>query len=247
MAACLALSAAFQASATTVQIQTSLGNIVVNLYDDTTPETVARFLEYVENGDFTDNIIHRSVPGFILQTGGFAYNGDNPPRALPNLGNITNEPVHSNVQGTIAMAKLGGDPNSATRQWFFNLSDNSANLDIQNGGFTVFGQVVSDPMSAVSALAAVPRFNLGGAFSNIPLQDYTDTSVLPAEDQYVYVQSVVVIDAAVDTAQDLDRPLNTLINDSDGDDSDDGGGAMGFWLFFMAGLSLLMRRKKHNA
>src|SRR5206468_12032345 len=62
------------------------------------------------------------------------------------FGSITNEfnigPRLSNTYGTIAMAKMGGDPNSASSQWFFNLGDNSANLDNQNGGFTVFGRLV---------------------------------------------------------------------------------------------------------
>jgi peptidyl-prolyl cis-trans isomerase A (cyclophilin A) len=49
----------------------------------------------------------------------------------------------SNLRGTIAMAKLGGDPDSATSEFFFNLADNSENLDNQNGGFTVFAQVIS--------------------------------------------------------------------------------------------------------
>ena len=56
---------------------------------------------------------------------------------------VINEPVYSNVKGTIAMAKQGGNENSATSQWFFNMSDNSQNLDLQNGGFTVFGQITA--------------------------------------------------------------------------------------------------------
>src|SRR5438876_6253025 len=65
---------------------------------------------------------------------------------VPNFGSISNEfnigTRMSNIYGTIAMAKAGGDPNSASSQWFFNLGDNSANLDNQNGGFTVFGRLV---------------------------------------------------------------------------------------------------------
>jgi cyclophilin family peptidyl-prolyl cis-trans isomerase len=86
------------------------------------------------------------------------------------IGNVTqrdpvvNEPkpagtnVANNVRGTIAMAKLGSDPNSATNHWFFNLADNSANLETQNGGFTVFGRVLGSGMAAVDETAKVPRF-----------------------------------------------------------------------------------------
>jgi peptidyl-prolyl cis-trans isomerase A (cyclophilin A) len=88
---------------------------------------------------------------------------------------IPNEPVFSNTAGTIAMAKVDGDPNSATSQWFFNVGDNSANLDFQNGGFTVFGSVLGDGMNVINALSALPTVNLsaslgpyGGPFNAMP-------------------------------------------------------------------------------
>ena len=153
------------------------------------PLTVQNFRNYVNEGDYTNSIIHRSVPGFIVQGGGFTVNGlsnalaqspPNPAAAIalvPSDATVQNEfsPKRSNLRGTIAMAKLGGNPNSATNQWFFNLADNSANLDTQNGGFTVFGQVIgASDLGAVDAIAAVPVFNgssLFGqpAFTNLPL------------------------------------------------------------------------------
>ena len=75
------------------------------------------------------------------------------------------------------MAKLGGDPNSATSQWFINLNDNSANLDAQNGGFTVFGEVIGDGMTVVDALAALPTFTVSGN-PNFPLNNYTSADQL---------------------------------------------------------------------
>ncbi|XQF91351.1 peptidylprolyl isomerase (plasmid) [Pseudoalteromonas espejiana] len=67
---------------------------------------------------------------------------------------MINEPVLSNVKGTIAMAKLANDENSATSQWFFNMVDNSTTLDIQNGGFTVFGQITAQKQSNVDNISA---------------------------------------------------------------------------------------------
>jgi hypothetical protein len=77
------------------------------------------------------------------------------------------------------MAKLDGDPHSATSEFFFNLVDNSANLDNQNDGFTVFGEVIGDGMDVVDRLAGVTPnvdnvgvWNAGGVFGDIPLIDY---------------------------------------------------------------------------
>ncbi|MDD1429379.1 peptidylprolyl isomerase, partial [Dolichospermum sp. ST_sed9] len=112
------------------------GTINVVLFNQTgigAPLTVQNFQSYVTAGSYTNSFIHRSVPGFIVQGGGYTYNNS-------TLGQISaNSPVQnefsknrSNLRGTIAMAKLGSDPNSATNQWFFNLADNSTNLDNQN-------------------------------------------------------------------------------------------------------------------
>ncbi len=99
--------------------------------------TVANFLRYAGRGDYnTNGIIHRSAPGFVIQGGGYAYEDVTSPFGLyryffhiPKDPPIQNEfsPSRSNVRGTIAMAKLPGNPDSATSEWFFNLADNSAN------------------------------------------------------------------------------------------------------------------------
>jgi cyclophilin family peptidyl-prolyl cis-trans isomerase len=154
-----------------VRVETPLGDFEIELFPEDAPNTVANFLAYIEDGRFQDSFIHRSVPGFVLQGGGFVYrNGTTSP--VSTFGTINNEFKRSNVRGTLAMAKAEGDPNSATSQWFINLADNSGNLDSQNGGFTVFGQVVGDGMDIVDALAAVPVFNLGGNFPEVPLRNY---------------------------------------------------------------------------
>src|SRR5690606_16543663 len=165
------LSCAWIANATTVQIQTVLGDIEVNLFDKQTPKTVENFLAYVESGAYSDSIIHRSVPDFIVQGGGFEFNEAWPPIAIPQSPTVVNEPVFSNVRGTIAMAKLGNNPNSATNQWFINLKNNSGNLDNQNGGFTVFGQVTGNGMAIIDAIAALQRpylNQLSCTLKNIP-------------------------------------------------------------------------------
>ena len=116
------------ALATVVRFETPLGSFDVELFDDVTPLTVTNFLNYVNDGDYENSFIHRKVNDFIVQGGGFTFENDlvgNVPEDPP----VINEFNLSNVRGTIAMAKLGGDPNSTTSEWFINLADNSENLD----------------------------------------------------------------------------------------------------------------------
>jgi peptidyl-prolyl cis-trans isomerase A (cyclophilin A) len=237
--------------ATVVEFQTVLGNFEVNLFDQTTPATVTNFLDYVNNGAYTDSFFHRSEPGFVLQGGGFTYDGSLPFNDVPANPAVVNEPELSNVRGTIAMAKLGGDPNSATSQWFINLVDNVANLDGQNGGFTVFGVVMGNGMDVVDALAALPRFDFGGAFAALPLQNYTDTTVDPDADNLALVNAIVVTDTTVDTGSSLLPPVNTTINPPTtpaptlAPSSGGGGGATGVASLIALGW-LGLRRRRNN-
>jgi len=200
------------ADATVVEFQTVMGNFEVNLYDNATPATVANFLEYVNNGDYTNAIFHRSVPGFIVQGGGFNFDLAWPVTNVPSRPAVVNEPEFSNLRGTIAMAKLGGDPDSATSQFFFSLADNSTILDAQNGGFTVFGEVVGNGMSVVNQMEALQRFGLGGAFNEIPLRNYTGGD--PTADNLVIIDQIIITDSTVDSAgvAGLNPAPNTLIN-----------------------------------
>ncbi|MEO1575834.1 MAG: peptidylprolyl isomerase [Pseudomonadota bacterium] len=231
------------ANATVVEIQTVLGNIQVNLFDQDTPLTVANFLDYVNNGAYTNSIIHRSATNFVIQGGGFTYDGALPFDAIPTNDPVLNEPVFSNVRGTIAMAKLAGEPNSATTQWFINLVDNPASLDDQSGGFSVFGVVMGDGMDVVDAIAALDRFNLGGSFTQLPLRDYTDFTMDPDEDNLVSISAIVVTDTNTNTNPDLRPPLNTTARPPS-EDSGGGGGGGSTGLLAMLGLLALSTRRR---
>jgi cyclophilin family peptidyl-prolyl cis-trans isomerase len=162
-----AISAPSMAEITNVTIMTNYGDIGLGLFPDDAPITVANFLEYV-NADFYDGLIfHRVIEDFVIQAG--SYDVDLNYHA-PVRDPIINEFGRSNLRGTIAMAKLAGDPHSATSQFFFNLVDNGgppAYLDIQNGGFTVFGEVVSG-ISVVDAIAQVSTHYVSPGLDNVP-------------------------------------------------------------------------------
>ncbi|WP_041523819.1 peptidylprolyl isomerase [Gilvimarinus agarilyticus] len=236
LAALIGASAASQA--TIVQFQTVMGDFEVNLYDETTPETVANFLAYVEAGAYSDTFMHRSVPGFIVQGGGFNYDIENAEYGdIASNDPVMNEPLLSNQRGTIAMAKPSEKPNGATNQWFFNLKDNSVSLDGPEGGYTVFGEVAGNGMAIIDAMAELPRGNFTPeefinniALDEMPVRDYEqedyDDNLLPTEDHIVLVQNIVVLDAAVDTAADLD-PMPTTRDDSEPDNGGNNGGSGG--------------------
>ena len=172
LAAMLVLTVPAVSNATTVRLPTSVGVIDIILYDAAAPRTVANFLNYVNSGTYNNSFFHRSVPGFIIQGGGYIWND-----STGNVSSVTtNAPIanefsasRSNRRGTIAMAKLGGDPNSATSQWFINLADNGSALDGQNGGFTVFGEVSAASMEVVDSIARLPIANVSGPFTELPL------------------------------------------------------------------------------
>ncbi len=174
------VAAAGPVYATNVVMQTVLGDIEIELFDEETPGTVQNFLTYVRDGDYADSLVHRSVPDFVIQGGSFRVE-EGLVQDVPLDDPILNEPGIANTRGTIAMAKIADNPDSATAGWFINLVDNP-DLDSQNGGFTVFGRVVGDGMEVVDAIAELPRFNLGvPGFTTTPLYNYEPPASVQAE------------------------------------------------------------------
>ena len=164
------------ADETVARFSTIYGNIDVDLFDDQAPLTVANFARYANEGLWDSTFFHRSVNNFVIQGGGFKLdakeNSVDEIKAYPAVKNEPHPNAPGNVRGTIAMAKLGDNPNSATNQWFFNLGDNRANLDNQNGGFTAFGRINSNAgLKVLDKLAKKERVNVGGAFSELPVKD----------------------------------------------------------------------------
>jgi len=171
----------------------------VELFDLSTPLTIENFLAYVMDGAYDGSFIHRSVSDFVIQGGGFkapSVPADQPgsdPIAIDTKGTVPNEPGISNVRGTVAMAKLGGQPNSATSQWFVNLNDNLF-LDTDNGGYTVFGEVLGAGMTVVDTLAAAPTndataYYANGVFSDLPLWKLNDDNIVLPED-FVRIETI---------------------------------------------------------
>lgn len=234
-----ALMSSFHSHATIVEFKTSLGDFQVNLYDETTPATVANFLSYVDSSAYNNTVIHRKVNDFIVQGGSYFIDSTSDefiPLFPVELNDpIRNEPKWSNTSSTIAMAKIGGNINSATSGWFFNIADNSSNLDIQNGGFTTFGQVIGDGMTVVNAIAALDNCSLANTpFTALPTiiesgeSCSTITGLTP--NNLVVINSISIVDAAVNTAASLtlsenillDTDEDTIRNFEDVDDDNDG-------------------------
>lgn len=153
---------------------TNMGNFCMELLEKHAPKTVANFLNYINSGAYVQSIFHRSEPGFVIQGGGFkatSLNNEVQISAVNTFDPVANEFGLSNTRGMVAMAKLGNDPDSATSQWFVNLSDNSeapAFLDSQNGGFTVFAKIIFDGMTVFDAIEDLQRVNFGGPLSSTP-------------------------------------------------------------------------------
>jgi cyclophilin family peptidyl-prolyl cis-trans isomerase len=149
---------------TVVRIDTNVGKIDIELFDDVAPLAVTNFKNYIKKGRYDETFFHRLASGFVLQGGGFRYDDATGESSIPVDAPINNEFNRSNLLGTIAMAKLPGNPNSATSQFFFNLANNSGSLDTTNGGYTVFGRVIQG-WSVIQTIAGYAVRDLDQAFT----------------------------------------------------------------------------------
>ena len=174
-----------------IRLSTVVGNIDVELSPSAAPKNVANFQSYLNSGAYNGSFIHRSAPGFVIQGGGYTFpNGSI--QAIPTRAAVANEYKLPNVRGTLAMALVGSDPNSATDQWFFNLADNSATLDAEDGGFTVIGAIVnSDGLAVMDAIAALPVLNEGSPFDQLPVVSSSGASLTASN--LVLVNSATVL------------------------------------------------------
>ena len=156
--------------ATTVTLQTMLGQIVIELFTDEAPETTANFIQYVEDGHYDGTIFHRVINDFMIQGGGF----DEEFNEKETRATIKNEAENrlSNEVGTVAMARLP-DPHSASAQFFINLKDNNF-LDFKSAtsqgyGYCVFGKVI-EGMDVVDAMKEAETGNKNG-HSDVPIDN----------------------------------------------------------------------------
>lgn len=152
-----------------ITIKTNHGNISVELFEDKAPISCENFRQYIKDGHFDGTVFHRVIPNFMIQGGGM----DEDMQSRPTREPIKNEADNgeSNLRGTLAMARTGV-VDSATSQFFINLSDNDfLNHGTRDFGYAVFGKV-SGGMDVVDAIAALPTGNRGG-HQDVPLEAVT--------------------------------------------------------------------------
>ncbi len=152
-----------------VLIETSQGNITVELFTRNAPQSVGNFINYVKTGFYDGLIFHRVIPGFMIQGGGMTPDMEEKPKNAP----IKNEADNGlkNLRGTLAMARMAA-PDSASSQFFINVADNAfldhRGTSYDTWGYAVFGQVV-DGMKVVDAIVAAPRGDRG-PYQDVPVE-----------------------------------------------------------------------------
>ena len=152
----------------TVLLETTSGDILIELFHDKAPKTVANFLQYVDEGFYNNTIFHRVIPSFMIQGGGLGARMDEKSTREP----VANEADNGvkNERGTIAMARTR-DPHSATAQFFINLVDNGflnhSAPTLDGWGYCAFGRV-TEGMDVVDKIAKVKTKSMG-MHENVPV------------------------------------------------------------------------------
>jgi peptidyl-prolyl cis-trans isomerase B (cyclophilin B) len=186
----LALIASFAALAASpqVELKTSMGSIVIELYPDKAPLSVENFLQYVKDGQYNGTLFHRVIPGFMIQGGGFDADFKQKATRKP----VRNEASNGlkNEIGTISMARTP-DPHSATAQFFINVADN-AQLDFRSPtpdgyGYTVFGKVVKG-MDIVQRIMKAQTGPGPAPHQNVPVKP-------------IVIEQVLLVDASAPAAK----------------------------------------------
>ena len=207
------------------KVATPFGDVYLEFLPADAPNTVTNFKSYLATAStaaadliktYDGVFVHRSVKGFVVQTGGYKIA---PPLNLLTVTKkaaVNNEFKVANTRGTLAMAKLGGQVNSATNEWFVNLADNRGNLDNQNGGFTVFARVMGDGMKIFDRIAGLPALDVDGSgstFDTVPLRNFTGGNLTASH--FVTFPTLRTVDAASVPASAKTSPINFSIAAND--------------------------------
>ena len=150
-----------------VKIETTMGDIVVELDRRRAPITVNNFLRYIDKRSYEDTIFHRVVPGFVVQGGGYTADFE----GKSNFPDIFNESGNGlkNTLYTIAMARQN-EPHTANRQFFFNVNDNTSLDPGRDWGYAVFGMIVEGE-EVVDAMSEVEtEYSLRLNANNVPIE-----------------------------------------------------------------------------
>jgi cyclophilin family peptidyl-prolyl cis-trans isomerase len=234
---------------TLVQFNIAGTNVIVELFDHDKPGTVQNFIHYVKAGIYTNTFFHQLTPGFCIQGGGYgtarrssseliattniydlysyastALNGNLPPYIV---NEFSTGPKVRNTYGTLAMAKIEGYDISSSSEWLFNLADNSADLDDQNGGYTVFGRVIQgdgvlDYLSNSSSGIGITNLsslwtNTGDVFEELPFKANGLTSIYCGDLIYANIKllSKVTDDTTIPKITIAYPPKNAVLTNSD--------------------------------
>jgi ELWxxDGT repeat protein/VCBS repeat-containing protein len=200
-----------------VALNTNFGPIVVELFEDETPITVENFLNYFNDGDYIGAFFHRSDPDFMIQGGGFEttslfYSNASQFSPISTDASIVNEAGISNLRTTISMARTS-DPNSATAQFFINLSDDNTFLDKTdtNPGYAVFGQVLD--MTTADDIESLPINDANPSpYGELPVADGGELAVILSTAGQGWVSGIKFQDDNANGVQDAGESVLEGVN-----------------------------------